>query len=981
MNHSFLPAIGDTYKDFKVISCTKIEELDCCFKELIHEPTGAHVIHIENKDPENLFCLSFQTLPQNGRGTPHVLEHVVLCGSDKFPIKDPFFSMTRRSLNTFMNAFTGSDFTCYPAASQVETDFYNLLNVYLDAVFHPELKLNSFLQEGCRLEFKKPDDISSPLTFKGIVYNEMKGSITAESKLWQASLNALLPDLPYAHNSGGDPKEIPHLTHQELIQFHKTHYHPSRCLFFFYGSFPLKNHLDYLEEKALCNVEPVHPLPPIPKQIRFTQARKQTIAYSPPTGDSTEPKTMLSFGWLTCSVGEQSEVLALSLLDSILMDTDASPLKKPLLQSGFCTQVEAHLDLEMSEIPYIITCKGCKEEEVVVDQLEALLTETLNTLSQNPFPKHLIEASIHQLELSKMEISGDHGPFGLSLFFRSALARQHGCDPKNMLKVHSLFKELIEKVQDPFYLPSLLKKYFLNNTHQVRITMIPDETLSQKELEEETALLKSIKERLSPKEIQKIVEQTHSLEQLQQSIEEQDLECLPKISLNDVPLLPKEFILKEKKQNSLQIFHHECFTNYFLYADFIFDLPTLEEKEIPYLQLLLSILPELGAGKRTYEENLEYTMSYTGGVSTSSSLYVQAEDRKMLKPALIMKGKALERNAQKLFELMKDVLISPDFTDLKRVKELIKQISSSLQSRVAKNALRYGIQMSLSGYTEATHFSNCSMGLPYYHFIEELSRNIEAKLSSIAETLSNLHQKLFSFHNPHLILSCDKALYEKIVNENLFPFSSFPKKLFTPWTSLTLPSPILSQGRIITSPVAYNVASYFVAPYIHPHAPALSIASQLFEHVTLHNKIREIGGAYGAGASYSSLTGSFYLYSYRDPHITNTFSVFEEAIETIALGKFNDRDMEEAKLSLIQQMDTPVSPGNQAILAYNWNRDGKHKALREEYRKRILDLTQSEIKTAVEKEFLSPKKEQIQISFASKDLFEKQEKTNPLFPL
>lgn len=979
MNHSFLSKIGDSYKDFKVISSTKIEELDCYFKELIHEPTGAHVIHIENKDPENLFCLSFKTLPKNGRGAPHVLEHVVLCGSEKFPIKDPFFSMTRRSLNTFMNAFTGSDFTCYPAASQVETDFYNLLNVYLDAVFHPELKLNSFLQEGCRLEFKKEGDSSSPLTFKGIVYNEMKGSLTAESKLWHASLKALLPDLPYAHNSGGDPKEIPYLTHQELIEFHRTHYHPSRCLFFFYGSFPLKNHLDYIQEKTLLNVEPLHPLPPIPKQTRFKDPLKQTITYSPAVENSVESKTMVNFGWLTCSLAEQSEVLALSLLDSILMDTDASPLKKPLLQSGFCTQVEAHIDLEMSEIPYMIICKGCNELEV--DQLDAFLKETLTSLSEHPFPKHLIEASIHQLELSKMEISGDHGPFGLSLFFRSALARQHGYDPKNMLKVHSLFKELLEKVQDPLYLPGILRKYLINNTHHVRITMIPDEALAQEELQEESDLLKSLKERLSPGELQKIIEQTQSLETLQKTIEEQNLDCLPKISLKDVPILPKDFPLKKHNQNSLQIFHHECFTNTFLYADFIFDLPAIEASEIPYLQLLLSILPELGAGNRNYDENLEYIMSHTGGISTSSSLHVQADNHKALKPALIIKGKCLERNVSKLFELMRDILVSPHFTDLKRLKELLKQIFSSLQNRVSKNALRYGIQLSLSGYSEATHFSHSSLGLPYYHFIEELSRNIETNLPILAEKLSELHQKLFSFHNPHLVLSCDRALYEKIVQENLFPFSSFPSKPFTPWKSLDLPSLIVSQGRIITSPVAYNVASYFVAPYIHPHAPALSIASQLFEHVTLHNKIREIGGAYGAGASYSSLTGCFYLYSYRDPHIANTFDVFDEAIETIALGKFNDRDIEEAKLSLIQQLDTPVSPGNQALLAYSWNRDGKTKALREEYRKKILDLSQFEIKTAIEKEFLNPKKEKIEISFASKDLLEKQGKKMSLFPL
>jgi len=363
MSRTFLQAAGEKYKDFKVLTCTKIEELDCYFRELIHEPTGALVIHVENEDPENLFCLSFRTLPKNDRGAPHILEHVTLCGSEKFPIKDPFFSMSRRSLNTFMNAMTGSDFTCYPAASQVEKDFYNLLNVYLDAVFHPQIKQMSFLQEGCRLEFKDPEDSNSPLEFKGIVYNEMKGSISPDSMLWHDSLKALFPDLPYAYNAGGEPKDIPNLSYEELLDFHKTHYHPSRCLFFFYGSFPLKKHLDYIQEHALTNIKSQPPLSPLPKQPRFTEPRKVKKSYAADKDQQLNAKTFMSCAWLTCHITEQTEVLALSLLDAILMDSDASPLKKPLLESGLCAQVDALMDTELSEVPFILTFKGCKESD------------------------------------------------------------------------------------------------------------------------------------------------------------------------------------------------------------------------------------------------------------------------------------------------------------------------------------------------------------------------------------------------------------------------------------------------------------------------------------------------------------------------------------------------------------------------------------------------------------------------------------------
>lgn len=980
MGRDFLLTAGETYLDFKTLNCRKIEELDCYFRELVHIPTGAQIIHIENEDPENLFCLSFRTLPKNSRGTPHILEHVVLCGSDKFPIKDPFFSMTRRSLNTFMNALTGSDFTCYPAASQVEKDFYNLLNVYIDAVFHPQIKEMSFLQEGCRLEFQKPNDITSPLEFKGIVYNEMKGSITTESKLWHAALEALFPNLPYAYNSGGEPKDIPYLTYEELLSFHETHYHPSRCLFFFYGSFPLKNHLDYIHEHALSGVSPLPLLPPLPIQPKFTKPKKEKLSYAVSPGSKDSSKTFVTFAWLTAPITDQGDVLALTLLDSILMDSDASPLKKALLESGFCTQVEAHVDTELSEVPYILTCKGCIESHV--EDLEKFLFNELKKLSETPFSQHLIEAAIHQIEFSRMEITGDQGPFGLNLFFRCALAKQQGGDPLYMLKIHSLFQELLEKTKDPFYLPNILKKYFLDNSHHVQIVMTPDEELEKKEIEEELQRLKEIEQKLSIEEKRKIVKQTKELDKIQQNIEDQDIECLPKVTLDDVPLLPKEFPVKiHPKAPSLEIFHHACFTNSILYADLVFDLGAVEQEEIPYLQLLLSIMPSLGSGGRSYVENLEYTMSYTGGISVSSSLHVQAKNHNALKPSLSIRGKALERNIDKLFVLMKDTLVSPDFTDQKRLKELIEQIYSSLQNRVPKNALRYGIQLSLSGYSEASFFNQESSGLPFYHFIKKIAENLPRSIPLLSEKFKELHSKLFSFQNVHLVLSCDEQMYEKIEEKDLESLFSFEQKPFTPWKNNYPLVLVANQGRVITSQVAYNVQAYSIAPYISPHAPAISVASQLFEHVVLHNKIREIGGAYGAGASYNSVTGSFYFYSYRDPHIATTFEVFEEALQTIGKGQFSARDLEEAKLAMIQQMDTPVSPGSQAILGYSLYRDGKDKALREEYRRNLLNLTATDIQLAVQGEFLSPKKTGIKVTFAGQDLLEKKATGLEILPL
>lgn len=970
MTQTFLRSPGEKYKDFTVLTCTKIEELDCFFRELVHTPTGAHVIHIENDDPENLFCLSFRTLPQNSRGAPHILEHTVLCGSKRFPVKDPFFSMTRRSLNTFMNALTGSDFTCYPAASQVEKDFYNLLDVYIDAVFYPELKKESFLQEGCRLEFEEASNPKTPLQFKGIVYNEMKGSLSSsDSRMWHAVLEALFPDLSYAYNSGGDPKDIPDLSYEELIEFHKTYYHPSRCLFFFYGNLPLKNHLDYITEKTLKDTLPLSPLPPIPRQPRFKTPKSAIISYPANPEESSDQKAMVSFGWVTCPLTEQEEVLALSILDSILADTDASPLKSVLLDSGLCTQADAFMDVEMSEVPYVITCRGCDEKDI--DALEKTLKTTLQKLSKAPFSSHLIDAAIHQLELSRMEISGDHAPFGLTLFFRSVLAKQHGCDPLNTLQMHSLFDTLSQKVQDPLYLPSLIDKHLVQNTHFVKVIMIPDKNLGDKESKAEKALLEQKKSALSSEEVENIINQSSELEKIQEQVEDQDLSCLPKVTLADVPILTRNFDLKKESKPSLEIFHHNCFTNHIVYADLIFDLPRITDEEIPYLQLLLSLLPELGAKGRNYKENLEYMQSHTGGIGIGSSLHIQTQDRTLLKPALSIRGRALERKANKLFPFMEDILLAPDLKDTKRISDLIKQLHTSLQNRLAKNALRYAIQLSLSGHGQAAHFNQGCFGLRYYHFILDIAKKMEKEPHTVIDKLLMLHEKICTFHDPHLVLSCDHSFYEKMDNEGYLHFN-LPKKPFIPWDGSFPISKITSQGRVIPAQVSYNVKSFETVSYIHPHSPALMVATQLLDNKVLHTKIREMGGAYGSGANYSPTLGAFYFHSHRDPHIAKTFAAFDESIELIVKGKFTEQDLEEAKLGVIQQFDTPIAPNGRAILAYGWQRDGKTPELRQKYRDNLLSLTKEQIKQMVGIELLQKKEQAIDISFSSKELLEKE---------
>ncbi len=959
--------VGDTHREFIFTKVLRIDELQIVLYELTHGPTGARVMHLDADDPENLFCLSLQTLPSDSTGAAHILEHTVLCGSKKFPVKDPFFSMGRRSLNTFMNAMTGADFTCYPASSQVEKDFYNLLEVYLDAVFYPELKEMSFLQEGHRFEFD-PD-----LMYKGIVYNEMKGSLSSpETRFWHAITKYLTPDLTYAFNSGGAPSEIPSLTYQGLKDFHSTYYHPSRCVFFFYGDLPLEKHLDFISKNALKGVEKLPHLPKIPKQKRFEKPITKQGYYP-----SKEGKDFVSFSWLTASVENQEDALALAVLDSILMKNDASPLKHALLKSELCAGADGYLDTEMSEIPYVIICRGCKEKSA--DAIKKLILKTLEEICDKGIDEEQIEGAIHQLEFSRLEITGDYGPFGLTLYMRSVLSMQHGCPPENSLTVYGQFKKLQLLVKDPGYLPGIIRKYFLENLHFLSLIFSPDAELEKREEDEEKKRLKEIEKSLSDEEKEKIRKQTEALEKFQEKTENQSLECLPKILITDVPKETQDFLLSHEQEEQLTVFHHECFTNHIVYAKVLFDLPKIDREDLPYLQLFVSILAELGAGERDYKENLEFINAYLGDFGATLNLYPQESDPNLLKPAFGLKGKALNRNLDKLFKLFIDVCRSPDLTNHGRIKELILQIHTSLENRINRSAMSYAVQKSLSPYTQGAHIGELLSGLPYFQFIRRLAGEINTRLPKVIEKFKALNVALFHLTSPHLVLSCDADQYRILTKENFYFLSELPAKPFIPWEDLVLPPSVPSEARIISSPVAFSSYGLSTATLQDPAAPALSISTDLIENTFLHKKIREQGGAYGTGANYNPTSGSYYFYSHCDPHIAGTYEAFKEGIKRLAEGKFTDRDLTEAKLGIIQGLDAPISPGSRGSVEYSYFREGYTKEMRQDFRDHLLSTTKDEVKNAAQKHLRG--NPGIKITFAGENLIQNENSNLSVSPI
>lgn len=963
---------GDTYNDFELIRVIDLPEIQCQLRELEHLPTGAQVMHIANEDEENVFCLSFQTAPENSNGVAHILEHTVLCGSEKFPVKDPFFAMTRRSLNTFMNAFTGSDFTCYPAASQVPKDFYNLLEVYLDAVFKPKLHELSFKQEGHRLEFTNPTDPTSPIKFKGIVFNEMKGAMSSpDSRLSEAMDEALFPDLTYGHNSGGNPKNIPELTYRQLLDFHRKHYHPSRCIFFFYGNLPLEGHLDFIEKNTLKGVEKVDALPLFPKQPRFENKVKNVVGYPYASEEDPANKSLIAFAWLTCDLLDQDTLLALNVISTVLLSTDAAPLKKALLKSGMCKQVSAYIVDDFSEIPVVITLKGCREEDS--ERLGQVITETLKEIVEKGVPGDLVENAIHQIEFHRSEITGDSYPFGLTLFLRSGLLKQHGGKPENGLLVHSLCDSLRKSyTEDPNYFINLIKKYFLDNTHSVCTVAKPDRDLVTAEMNEEIEALNKLRNEFNEAKEKEIVELSKKLTEFQDEQAHADIDVLPKVTLDDVPKKSKEYPLKKEKAGNLDVFHHECFTNEIVYASLVFPLPAIEENELSLLKLFTLLMPQMGCGGRSYIDNLNFIQANTGGVGATETINIQVHDFNEFHPYFFLQGKALHHKADKLFTLMHEMVTSTDFTDLTRIKEVIVKHFSSLQNSLNRNALRYAINLAASGLSMASRIGHAWGGLEYYYFIKNIVDNFDDSLEGIAKQLEELRDRVLCLENPHLVITSDAKMYNKLKSEEFYGLQNITTQPFNPWKNDYAISEIPMQGRVISSPVAFTSKIFKSLPYTHPDTPALNVAGNLFDNLTLHTRIREQGGAYGGGAMNNALSGNFCFYSYRDPNISSTFDAFEEAIQRILKGDFKESDLEEGKLEIIQGLDSPLSPGSRGFVAYSWMREGKSLQVRQAFRDNLLAVTRDDVIEVVKKHILPKHEEGNVVVFAGKELLEKE---------
>ncbi len=927
---------GDRQHGFVVTSVSPLPELHATLVQLRHERTGARLVHLDRDDDNNLFGVGFRTTPQDSTGVAHILEHTVLCGSQRYPVRDPFFTMLKRSLSTFMNALTASDWTCYPFSSQNKTDFYNLMGIYLDATFFPLLRERDFRQEGHRLEFSDPQDGDSPLQFKGVVYNEMKGAMADPSSLLHRRLTrALYPTVTYGFNSGGEPGDILDLSYQQLKDFHATYYHPTNAWFFTYGNLPLEGHLKAIDEQALCKFGPLRVDSAVPDEVRFQEPRKVVETFPVDAGESLARRSLVQVAWLTCPVSDQFERLGMMLLSELLLGNPAAPLYKALLDSGLGQNLAPGTGYhdDYRETYFAVGLQGADPE--AMDGVEALVLNTLQDTVRKGFSPQQIESAIHQLEFSYREVNGDQYPYGLLLLMRMLGSWLHADDPVSPLCLEDDLARLRQELASGPFFENLIRRQLLDNPHRVTLLLKPD--AEQKEREERLlrVRLETVEKKLSARDREDLVAQGVTLRKAQEAPE--DLSCLPTLELEDIPASQPLVPYSQFDRQGVQVCWFEQPTNgivYFTGNLIIDDLPVELLRDVP---LFCSLLTKIGAAGHSYLEMAERVAAATGGVQASAAIFDSPVSLDDFRLAVELRGKALLRNQQSMFEILKDFCTAPDFSDLKRLHTVLQQIKTSLENSVPGSGHSYASRVAGGALTTAGRLREDWSGLHLIREVRELAAKQPEQLADFAQRLQHLASLVFHRDRLRCAVTAEATVFQEMepALDTLLAGLSAGKGLAAT-AARPAPFEVKASGWFTAVPVSYVARVFRTVPLEHPDGAVLMVLAKLLRGGYLHREIREKGGAYGGMANYDAQGGLFAMLSYRDPQLLRTLDVFKDAAHWAADSQFAAVDIKEAILGVFSQLDRPLSPGGKGIREFHYLLQGLTPEARQAFRQRIL---------------------------------------------
>ncbi|AEF56331.1 insulinase family protein [Marinomonas posidonica] len=943
---------------FKFIRSEFIDALNASVQEFEHIVTGAKHFHIASDNDENVFLVGLKTVPTDSCGVAHILEHTVLCGSERFPVRDPFFMMIRRSLNTFMNAFTSSDWTAYPFASKNKKDFHNLLDVYLDAVFFSRLDELDFSQEGHRLEFAEPDNAESDLTFKGVVFNEMKGAMSSTtSVLWQTLTKYLFPSNTYHFNSGGEPTDIPDLSYDDLLAFYRTHYHPSNAVFMTFGDIPADTLQEEFENKVLSRFERLDTQVSVPNAKRYFSPVRVEEGYA--ADEVKEDGSHVVVGWLLGESTDLTQQFEAQLLSSVLLDNSASPLRRVLENSDLGRAPSPLCGLEDSnkEMSFMCGLEGVKREDS--SKVEALIFSSLEEIAEHGVQQDMVDAMLHQLELSQREIGGGSYPYGLQLILAGLSTAVHSGDVIAQLDLDPVIEAMRERVQAQDYIPNLIKSLLLSNAHRVTLTLSPDDALEARRNQAEKDRLCHIKASLSEAEAQQIIARSEALKERQAQVD--DMSILPKVGLEDVPARLPEYD-REQVAGRLPITFYPQGTNGLVYQQLVVELPELDEEETSYLPLFSSVMTELGVGHQDYLAIQEKQAQVCGGLGASNSIRATINDRQEVKGYFILSSKALVPNVNAMSELLRDTMLNVRFDEENRVKELVAQRRARREQSVTGQGHSLAMAAAasaISGLAAQQEAWGGMSGIRSAIALDDAMKEDSVAVQQVLAVFKRIHSKLLQAKKQMLLVA--EAQHEaSIMTQVNEVFADLPAGDTDTHFALPAQQGQLKLAWLTSTQVSFCSKAYQTAFGDHPDVAALTVLGGFLRNGFLHRAIREQGGAYGGGATFDGGTGSFRFYSYRDPRLTETLADFDASIEWLLNDAHSDEALEEAILGVIGSMDKPSSPAGEAQSDFYVQLHGRSLAYREAFRAKVLSVTIEQLQQ-VAKTYLTKENENIAV--------------------
>ncbi len=901
---------------YTVLMKCNIKEVNSQGYLLKHNKTGARVALLSNDDDNKVFYIGFRTPPKDSTGVAHIIEHTVLCGSDKFPVKDPFIELAKGSLNTFLNAMTYPDKTVYPVASCNDKDFQNLMDVYLDAVFHPNIyhEEKIFRQEGWHYELESAED---DLTINGVVYNEMKGAFSSpDDVLYREIMNSLYPDTSYGVESGGDPDVIPELTYEEFLAFHQKYYHPSNSYIYLYGNMDMAEKLQYIDEAYLSAYEALAVDSEPAVEVPFTQTAMVEKSYPIMESESEAANTYLSYN---VSLGEnldRKDSIGFQALVSAVVSAPGAPVKQALLDAGIGTDISCIFEVDVRQPFFSIVAKNAEASQK--EEFIRIIEETLHGLVVSGVDKKTLAAELNHDEFKFME--ADYGSYPKGLMYGLQMFETWLYDdgkPFDYLELADTYKALKKELDTPFY-ETMITRCLLGNMHKSVVVVKPVKGLTgrkEKALAEELAARKAA---MTKEEIARIVADTEALKRYQEEPSaREDLQKIPLLTRDDIRKEARPYHNEEKRVGDTVFLYHDIFTNGIGYLRFLFDLGQVPEELFPYVGLLRAMIGLVDTKKRSYSDLYSEIHLQTGGISPAVNTYTDARDLSRYKVTFDLKVKTFYENLPQAFALAEEILTESVYTDTKRLFELVAESRSDKQAQMMSAGHSLAAGQALSYLSKPAMVMDHINGIAFYRLLEELEKDFEHKKEELA---ANMHKVVRCIFRPENLMVDYTAQQEGLAGiEELI--ASFKAKLYTDPidTKGYEPSPVKkNEGLMSSAQIQYVCRAGNFAKKGLPYTGALKVLRVMMGYDYLWTQVRVKGGAYGCMCQFGK-SGESYFVSYRDPNLEKTIETYEKAADYIESYEADERTMTQYIIGAISEMDMPLTPsaqGNYSLAGY-----------------------------------------------------------------